>query len=93
MLEKELERKLYKSVSKIGGLCIKINSPQNNGLPDRLCIFPDGDVLFVELKKPVGGIIAPLQKYQHKKLKRLKQTVVIIWTESDIRELIQRWEG
>lgn len=52
MLEKEIEAHLVKRMKEIGGECYKWSSPGNRGVPDRICFFPNGSVVFVELKKP-----------------------------------------
>ena len=40
MREKDLERKLVKVVMDSGGLALKFISPNLNGVPDRLLLFP-----------------------------------------------------
>ena len=40
MREKDLERKLVKAVMDSGGLALKFISPNLNGVPDRLLLFP-----------------------------------------------------
>ena len=34
----------------VNGWCLKLPAIHNAGLPDRLCLFPGGEVVFVELK-------------------------------------------
>lgn len=63
MLEKEIERRMVKTVRERGGLCYKFVSPNNPGVPDRIIITPDGRVIFVELKTEVGRL-ANIQKWQ-----------------------------
>ena len=58
-LEKDVEQHLKKQVENFGGLCLKFISPGTRGVPDRLIIY-NGNVLFVELKKP-GGKLRPDQ--------------------------------
>lgn len=60
MLEKEVEAYLVKQVKKAGGECLKWVSPGNAGVPDRICMFPSGHVVFVEVKSPTGSL-RPLQ--------------------------------
>lgn len=52
MQEKCIEIHLRKRVKKLGGLCLKVVSPNYAGVPDRLVILPDGSMFFVELKAP-----------------------------------------
>lgn len=60
MLESIIEKKLVTEVKKRGGIAIKLVSPSMDGLPDRLVLFPNGKLVFVELKAP-GEIMRPLQ--------------------------------
>lgn len=52
MLESALEHIIYRYSRACGGKAYKFISPGNPGVPDRLCVFPDGRVIFVELKRP-----------------------------------------
>lgn len=63
MLEKEIERRMVRTVRERGGLCYKFVSPSNPGVPDRIIITPNGRVVFVELKTEVGRL-ANTQKWQ-----------------------------
>lgn len=58
--EKAVEAYLKKSMKEAGGLCWKFVSPGIVGVPDRICIFPGGEVIFVELKAP-GKVPSPMQ--------------------------------
>lgn len=48
--EKVVERYLATQMKRLGGLCYKWVSPNNRGVPDRICIFPSSKVVFVECK-------------------------------------------
>ena len=66
MREKEIEQKLVTEVKRCGGICPKLISPSFNGVPDRLVLFPQGKMAFVELK-------APNKKMRALQIKRKKQ--------------------
>lgn len=70
-LEREIEAKLRKLVREHGGLCLKWTCPGWAGVPDRICLFPGGRVIFIELKRPSGGVIAKRQQYWIEKLRSL----------------------
>ena len=50
--EDVIEKYLVLQVEKMGGWAIKFNPHNNRGLPDRICFFPSGFVLLVEVKRP-----------------------------------------
>ena len=58
MRERVVEAALRDAVRKAGGVCLKFRSPGNDGVPDRLCLFPGGVAAFVETKRP-GKHIEP----------------------------------
>ena len=70
MLEKEIERKLKKSVEALGCLCLKFESPGYTGVPDRLILIPGGDIVFAELKAP-GKKERPRQEYVQEQFRQL----------------------
>lgn len=70
MREKHIEQRLVKSVKKRGGICPKFTSPGFDGMPDRLVLFPNGKMAFVEVKAP-GKIPRPLQLKRLGMLRRL----------------------
>lgn len=67
MLEKDIEAWLNKKVKDLGGISFKFVSPNNPGVPDRIYIFPGGQVYFVELKTEIGRM-SNIQKWQRKRL-------------------------
>lgn len=83
-LEKELEAKLRKEVKNLGGLCLKWVCPGWSGVPDRIILLPFGRIFFVEMKRPKGGKLEPLQKWWAKTLKRLGFYCNTIWTQQDL---------
>ena len=77
MREKNLERKLVEAVTRMGGLAMKFVSPGMAGVPDRLLLFPEGKIAFVEMKAP-GKQPTPLQRLRHAQLRDLGFRVYII---------------
>ena len=70
-LEKEIEKKLVNVVKHHGGLCLKWVCPGWSGVPDRIVLLPGGKVIFVELKRPKGGVVSHRQKWWANKLRVL----------------------
>ncbi len=77
MREKKIERVLVDEVKRLGGRAYKWVSPGNDGVPDRIVVFPGRPPVFVELKSETGTLSA-LQKAQIDRLKRLGQEVRVV---------------
>ena len=89
--EKDIERRLITEVRKNGGLCLKFISPGWSGAPDRICLWPDGEVVFVELKRP-GGRVRPLQERRAEQLHKLGFEVLVVDSTEKIKELFNNAE-
>lgn len=85
--EKLVERTLVDLIKKEGGLCIKLSSQHFIGLPDRLCLMPNRQIVFVELKttkqKP-----RKIQAYVHEKIRKLGFRVEVIDSVQGVKELV-----
>jgi hypothetical protein len=77
MRERDIERALVASVEAAGGLALKLVSPGRRGVPDRLCLFPRGRVLFVETKAP-GKTLSVAQQRMAEQLRALGFRVEVI---------------
>ena len=76
MREKEIEKILTTEVKKLGGRAYKWVSPGNDGVPDRIVVFPGRAPIFVELKSSTGRLSA-LQEMQIRRLRELGQEVYV----------------
>lgn len=88
MIEKEIEKILVSEVKKLGGRAYKWISPGNDGVPDRIVIFPDRAPVFVELKTDTGRLSA-LQKVQCNRLTALGQQVKVIYGIDGVSQFFQ----
>jgi hypothetical protein len=52
MYESTLENYVREKIKGAGGRAFKWAGPGTPGAPDRICIFPGGRIIFVELKRP-----------------------------------------
>jgi len=86
MRELQIEKKLKNKIEAIGGKCMKFVSPGMSGVPDRICLFPGGRVIFIETKAP-GGRLRPLQRKRHQELRKLGFKVLLIDSEEKINEI------
>ena len=89
MNEHQIENYLCTQVKDKGGLALKLNSTSMAGLPDRLVLFPDGFIYFVELKAP-GKKPRPLQAAVHRRLKSLGFMVSVIDSKQQVNEFIEK---
>ena len=86
--EKAVERLLVKQIELLDGICLKLLTYQFIGLPDRLCLLPDGRAIFVELKT-TGQKPKPIQLYVHKRLRALGFRVEVIDTLQGVKDFIK----
>lgn len=91
MCEKSTEKRLVTEVERVGGWCLKLPAIHNAGLPDRLCLFPGGEIVFVELKafnkKP-----RKIQTLMHRKIRALGFRVEVADTPEQIKKIIKEYE-
>lgn len=87
--EKVIERHLVQSMTAIGGLCIKLLCSQFIGLPDRICIFPGGKIIFVELKT-TGKKPRRIQEIIHDKLRATGARVEVIDSVEGIDDFMKK---
>lgn len=90
--EKAIEQYLVKKVREAGGTAYKFVSPGNRGVPDRVVVFPDGRIVFAEIKCDTGGLSAQ-QNNQIKKLRRLNQTVRVIYSKEEVNMFMSEFGG
>lgn len=87
MRERDIENYLVTRCRHVGALCYKWTSPGRAGVPDRICVFPSGQVVFVELKAP-GKKPTRAQLREHARLREHKQKVVVIDSNESVEELL-----
>lgn len=86
--EKLVERKLVEAVKVNNGLCIKLLCDYVTGLPDRLCLFPNGKIAFVELKT-TGQKPRRIQLSVHNKLRAIGFRVEVIDTVEGVIDFVE----
>lgn len=86
--ERDTEAWLRRRIEDLGGMFLKFTSPGNDGVPDRIAMFPDGRIVFVELKTTKGRL-ARIQWYQIHRLITLHQQVCVIRGETAARNFLR----
>lgn len=89
MRERDIEIYLRDEVKKAGGKAFKFESPGNDGVPDRLVVFPGNRIYFVELKAP-GKKPRPLQVKQMRDLSNFDCDVRVIDSKQGVDNFIQQ---
>lgn len=88
MLESRVERILTKGIRDAGGWAIKLVSPGNAGVPDRLVLLPGGQVIFVELKQDKGRL-SPLQAVMQDRMRALGMDVRTLYGADQVRLFVE----
>lgn len=88
LLEKELEAKLRDTVKRMGGRAYKFTSPGNTGVPDRMVIFPNGQIGFIELKQ-IGKKPTQNQRLQMNRLSVLGCKVYLLDCYTDMKFVLE----
>jgi len=89
--EKRLEANLRDRLRAMGGLALKLPAIHHAGLPDRLCLMPDGKAFFVEVKS-TGEKPRPLQEVCHETLRRMGFEVYVIDSTEGLNEILKMYE-
>ncbi len=85
--ERDVEKRLRKGIEARGGMCLKFSSPQNAGVPDRLCIVR-GLHFFVEAKAP-GKKPTKLQVEVHRQMRAAGACVHVVDTYDGVDTLLK----
>lgn len=86
--EASIEDYLRERVAGLDGVCIKLSPVGLRGVPDRLIVLPGPRVIFVELKRPKGGVISALQHWWRKRLLALGCEHHFVKTRAEVDALI-----
>ena len=89
--EKYIEQRLRREVISRGGLCEKWNSG-TAGWPDRIVMFPNRKMAFVEVKAP-NEVPRKLQLYRHEQLRQLGFPVYVLDKPEQIGGILDEIEN
>ena len=91
--ESAIEKYLREQVKLRGGRAIKLDPTGNKGIPDRLVVLPGGHCSFVELKRPVGGRLAPAQTRWIDWLIETGQGIVVLSTKAEVDSFLGAYDA
>ena len=86
--EVTVEAHLCKRIKELGGKAYKFKSPQNAGVPDRLCVLPAGLVFFIEVKRGLGKL-SPLQVATLNDMANKGHYVAVVYTKEQVDGLVK----
>lgn len=89
MRERDIENYLRDQVKKAGGKAYKFESPGNDGVPDRIVLFPENKIFFIELKAP-GKKPRPLQLKQMRVIESYGCNVQVIDSKHGVDDFIAK---
>jgi hypothetical protein len=87
LLERDLERYFTQQCKKLGLLTLKLHVRFSRGWPDRIVPLNNGQVLWIELKRP-GGKTSALQDQVHTKLRNLNHDVYVLDSKEGIDRVL-----
>lgn len=86
--EKAIEKHLCRRVKERGGKALKFASATQTGYPDRVCLFPGGHTVWVELKGE-GGRLTRLQATRISELRRMGHMAAVCGSIEDVERLLK----
>ena len=87
--EGKIEAYLHKRVNETGGEWRRLQWIGRNGAPDDIVWWPDGIIVFVEVKAP-GEKPRKIQLYEHRKMRETGLQVYVIDTEEAVDSMIAK---
>jgi hypothetical protein len=84
--ESEIEKYFIWTVASLGGTTFKFKSINHRGVTDQIACLPDGSTWFVEIKRPKGGRLSPLQILFAEEMAKLNQNYACLWDKNQINE-------
>ena len=80
------EKFLRQHAKRLGGITLKQTT--FIGICDDLVLLPDARIVFLELKRPEGGRLSPMQKWWVNKLRELGFKAEFANTKARIKEVL-----
>lgn len=87
MREGPIEKKFVRDCKKNQLWEIKFNL--TTGFPDRALFLPPGDLILIEFKRPVGGVLSSLQGFYKRRFKKWGFIWLKINTMEQVDEVIR----
>lgn len=89
-LEKDIEKYFKSKIKNAGGVSMKWTSTVR-GVPDQVVLFPNGQTVFVEMKRP-NGTLRKSQEKMTRTLRELNQQVFACYSKGQADLLVKEFE-
>ena len=89
MLESAVQSKIIKWLESEGHYVARVLKASKSGTPDLLvCVKGSGRFMALEVKRPSGGVVSPLQKHHIEKINGVGGVAGIVKSVEDVKELL-----
>lgn len=86
--EKAIEKYLCRRVKEKGGIALKYASGTQTGYPDRICLFPSGVTIWVEVKGD-NGRLTRLQATRINALRKIGHMATVCRSTDDVERIVK----
>lgn len=90
-LEKDIEKYFKNKIEQAGGKSMKWVCPGVRGVPDQIVLFPNGQTVFVEIKRP-NGTLRKSQEKMTQMLRGLNQQVYACYSKGQADLLVKEFK-
>ena len=87
MLESAVQSKIIKWLESEGHYVARVLKASKSGTPDLLACV-DGKFVALEVKRPSGGVVSPLQKHHIEKINGAGGVAGVVRSVKDVEDLI-----
>lgn len=91
-LESSVEKYLVEQVEKLGGIALKGAVPGRRFL-DRILIMPGGVTVYVECKRPKGGVVSAHQQETIDRLRKLGHVPWLVLNKGEVDSMLAFYPG
>ena len=89
MLESAVQSKIIKWLEGEGHYVVRVLSASKAGTPDLIvCVKGSGRFIGIEVKRPSGGVVSPLQKHHIEKIQKAGGIAGVVRSLEDAKLLI-----
>ena len=89
MLESALQSKIIKWLESEGHYTVRVLTASKAGTPDLIvCVKGSGRFIGIEVKRPSGGVVSPLQKHHIEKIQKAGGIAGVVRSVECVKDLL-----